>query len=87
MNTKPIPILITLTAAFISCLASVIQGVTFAIFTRRFLLTVLCFAIIGIVVRVVVERSFKTMEQDEGQSEEESDEEAEDTTEETEQEN
>ena len=64
MNTKPIPIMITLIAAFISCIASVIQGVSFGVFTKRLLLSVLCFAVIGIIVRVVIDRSFKTMEEE-----------------------
>lgn len=77
MNTKSIPILITLTATFISCLASVIQRVTFSVFTKRFLLTVICFAVIGTIIRVVVERSFRVMDSEKEQKEEETEEEAE----------
>lgn len=77
MNTKPIPIMITLIAAFISCIASVIQGVSFGVFTKRLLLSVLCFAVIGIIVRVMIDRSFKTMEEEnEPENEEEEKEEA-----------
>lgn len=83
MNTKPIPIIITLIAAFISCIASVIQRVSFDIFTKRLLLAVICFAIIGIIVRVVIERSFKTMEEENDQEKEETEEEVETADEET----
>lgn len=62
MNTKPIPIIITLLAAGISCLVSAIQGVSFGIYTKRLIITVVCFAVIGIVVRVVLDRSFAVME-------------------------
>lgn len=75
MNTKTIPIIITLIAAAISSLTSVIQRVSFDIFTKRLVISVICFAIIGCIVRVVVERSFPVMEPEENEEGLESEEE------------
>lgn len=78
MNTKPIPVIITLLAAAITSLASVIQGVSFDIFTKRLLGAVVCFAIMGIIVRVILDRSFRIMEPEEEPEEEQDEEELED---------
>ena len=37
VNTKPVPIVITLAAAFISCVVSILQNVDFSIFVARLL--------------------------------------------------
>lgn len=77
-NAKPIPIMITLLAAGISCVASIIQDVPFSVFTMRLLGVVLLFGTLGIVLRVVIERSFKVMEEEpEDEVEEEPEEESE----------
>ena len=75
MNSKSIPVIITLLAAAITCLASVLQGVSFDIFTKRLLGAVICFAIIGIIVRVILDRSFRIMEPEDKETEEKQDEE------------
>lgn len=76
MNTKPIPVIITLIAAGISCVASLIQNVGLHIFTVRLLVTVICFYIIGSIVRVAFDRGLKTMDEtkDEETSESENEE-------------
>ncbi|MDD6194241.1 MAG: hypothetical protein PUB19_05015 [Lachnospiraceae bacterium] len=70
MKTKSIPIIIILIAAAISCFASVIQGVSFDIFTKRLFWTVIIFAIIGVIVSIVMHQGFRTMESEEEQTEE-----------------
>ena len=40
MNTKPIPIIITLAAAFLSCVESIFQRVDFSVFVTRLLIDV-----------------------------------------------
>lgn len=70
MKTKSIPIIIVLIAAAISCFASVIQGVSFDIFTKRLFWTVIIFAIIGVIVSIVMHQGFRTMESEEEQTEE-----------------
>ena len=74
MKTKLIPIIIVLIATAISCFASVIQGVSFDIFTKRLFWTVIIFAIIGVIVRLVMYQGFQTMETEEEQAEEDAEE-------------
>lgn len=67
MKTRSIPVIIVLIAAAISCFASVIQGVSFDIFTKRLFWAVVIFSVIGVIVSVVMRRGFQTMEEDEEQ--------------------
>ncbi len=59
MKTKPIPIIICLLASGISCLISIMQGVKFTTFVFRFAVTALIFYFFGILIRVVIDISFK----------------------------
>ena len=45
MNTRPIPIIITLAAAFISCLMSIFQRKDFSVFVYRLLIVVVVFLV------------------------------------------
>ena len=51
-------------AAAISCFASVIQGVSFDVFTKRLFWTVIIFTVIGVVVSILMNRGFQTMVED-----------------------
>ncbi len=64
MKTKSIPVIIVLIAAAISCFASVIQGVSFDVFTKRLFWTVIIFTVIGVVVSILMNRGFQTMVED-----------------------
>lgn len=64
MKTKSIPVIIVLIAAVISCFASVIQGVSFDVFTKRLFWTVIIFTVIGVVVSILMNRGFQTMVED-----------------------
>ena len=59
MNTKPIPIMITLLASGISCILSLLQEVSFKTFVIRFALTALIFYFLGSVIRVLLDKAFK----------------------------
>ncbi len=62
MNTKPIPIIITLAAAFISCVVSILQKVEFAVFVRRLFLVVVIFLFMGTIIKIILDYSFRTLE-------------------------
>ncbi len=62
VNTKPVPIVITLAAAFISCVVSILQNVDFSIFVARLLVVVLIFMFMGTVIKIILDYSFKTLE-------------------------
>lgn len=58
-NTKPVPIIICLIASFIICLVTILQKKGFATFVLRFALTAIIFYILGCIVRLVMDRSFR----------------------------
>lgn len=58
VNTQTIPIMITLAAAAISCIMSLMQHVELGEYVGRLVITVIIFGAIGIVVRVVLDRWF-----------------------------
>ncbi len=74
MNTKPIPIIITLAAAFISCLMSIFQGKDFSVFVYRLLIVVVVFLVLGTIIKMILDYSFKTLDEGEEASESEEDE-------------
>ncbi len=69
MNTKSIPIIITLSAAGISCVISILEGVDFPTFLVRLLLTVLFFYIIGIIVGIILFNAFSSSSNGNGKNE------------------
>ena len=72
MNTKQVPILIILLAAGISCVFSIVQKVSFSVFFRRFLITVLVFTIVGWIVKTLLDKAFNNeIEGEEGEESEE----------------
>ncbi|SDB10985.1 hypothetical protein SAMN02910298_00543 [Pseudobutyrivibrio sp. YE44] len=62
MNTKPIPIIITLAAAFISCVMSIVQDVDFSVFVGRLVVVVLIFMFLGTVIKLILDYAFRTLE-------------------------
>ncbi len=63
MNTKPVPIIITLAAAFISCVISIMQHVEFGVFVSRLLITVVIFLVMGTIIKMILDYSFKTLDE------------------------
>lgn len=61
-NTKVVPALITLVAVFISCIISIIQGASFSIFVQRLLIVFIIFIILGTLIKMLLDYSFKTMD-------------------------
>ena len=59
MNTRQIPIFVTLLGAAVACLISVLQGVEFSIFFFRFLISVLVFCVLGTAVKMFIDSGFK----------------------------
>ena len=62
MNTKPIPIIITLAAAFISCVVSIIQRTDLTVFVSRLLVVVIIFLTMGTIIKMVLVFAFKELE-------------------------
>ena len=62
INTKPVPIIITLAAAFISCVISISQKVEFSEFVKRLTIVVVIFLVMGTIIKMILDYAFKTME-------------------------
>ncbi len=62
VNTKTVPIIITLAAAFISCIISIFQQVEFGIFVKRLSITVAIFLVMGTFIKMLLDYSFRTLE-------------------------
>ena len=73
MKTKPIPILLALVASFIACVLSIVQGVEFSVFFRRFCATALIFLFLGFILKMVIDHGFKTEEDEDADTEGEED--------------
>lgn len=58
MKTKTVPLLITLSAASVSCAISLIQQTDFRTFVGRLFLTVLIFFVIGYIAKAILDRVF-----------------------------
>lgn len=82
-NTRPIPILITLSAAGISSVVSILKQVTFGRFVWNLLITVIIFGILGCLVRVFLDIGFNIDKKEEEQKNLEVEEETTETTEES----
>ena len=62
MNTKPIPVIITLAAAFISCVISILQKVEFQVFVSRLLIVVVIFLVMGTIIKMILDYAFRVLE-------------------------
>ncbi len=63
MKLKQLPVIITLAAAFISCVTSIAQDVSFLTFSIRLLIVVCAFYFFGVILQVAVIRLFAKMEE------------------------
>jgi hypothetical protein len=65
MKTKPIPAIIMLTAGLVTCIVGIIRPVGFFEFIRTLLIVLIIFYIAGCIVKVVLDRNFSDMAQEE----------------------
>lgn len=80
MKTNGVPAIIMLAAGFIDCVIAILTHMSLWNFTRQLLLVLVLFYVIGCVVKMIIDRNFKDMEDDQnGEETEESKEEQENT--------
>lgn len=88
MKTKSIPAVIMLLAGFITCIIGIVQHMDTATFIKTLMIVLIIFYILGCVVKIILDKNFKEMEeteeelQEEGSAEEEPTEEQADSEEE-----
>ena len=61
MKTKPIPVIIMLTAGFVACVLGIIQHMDMETFVRVVLITMVVFLLLGQIARIVLERNIQKM--------------------------
>lgn len=62
MKTKYIPALVMLLAGLIDCLYTMFSGLSLLDFTKRLLIVLVVFYIIGVVIKIVIDMNFKNMD-------------------------
>ena len=87
MKTNGVPAIIMLAAGFIDCVIAILTHMSLWNFTRQLLLVLVLFYVIGCVVKMIIDRNFKDMEESkeeqeaEGSGEQENTEQAKDAQE------
>ncbi len=61
MRTKLIPALISLLACAVICINSFVYNYTFEMFARRFIIAAIVFYIIGIIVKIIIDKGYDVM--------------------------
>ena len=70
MKTKQIPAVIMLLAGFVTCIVAIFQGIEVGRFLKILLLVLIGFYVSGCVIKVILDRNFKEMEDTETKEEE-----------------
>ena len=69
MKTKQVPAIVMLTAGFVTCVISIMQHMDFGRFLKILLLVLICFYILGCVVKVILDKNFAPMQEEEEEQE------------------
>lgn len=65
MKTKSIPAIITLLAGFIACIAGIIAHMEVADFMKMLLVVLVLFYILGCIVKIILDKNFMEMQDEE----------------------
>ncbi len=84
MKTKQIPAVVMLTAGFIVCVFSIFQGLELGQFLKNLVGGLIIFYVIGVVIKVIVDKNFREMGEEQETEEQEAEEQSEDASDETE---
>lgn len=69
MKTKQVPAIVMLTAGFVTCVISIMQHMEFGRFLKILLLVLICFYILGCVAKVILDKNFAPMQEEEEEQE------------------
>ncbi len=69
MKTKQVPAIVMLTAGFVTCVISIMQHMEVGRFLKILLLVLICFYILGCVVKVILDKNFAPMQEEEEEQE------------------
>lgn len=65
MKTKTIPAIIMLTAGLVACIAGIIGHMEIVAFTKMLFIVLIVFYVLGIIVKVILDKNFKEMQTEE----------------------
>lgn len=77
MNTKSVPAIIMLIAGFVACVAGIVSHMDVADFMKMLLIVLIVFYILGCIVKLLLDRNFPKMQEEETTDGEETEEEEE----------
>lgn len=77
MKTNGVPAIVMLSAGFVDCVLAIYTHMSLWNFTRQLLVVLILFYIIGCVIKMILDRNFKDMEQEDKDMQEEEQEETE----------
>ena len=58
MKTKQVPAIIMLVAGFITCIISIVQHMEFGDFVKTLFIVLICFYILGGIVKIILDKNF-----------------------------
>ena len=64
MKTKQIPPMVTLVAGLITCVMAVFNHISMATFVKNLFIVVISFFILGTVIKVIIDKNFKEMDEE-----------------------
>ena len=69
MKTKQIPAIIMLLAGFVTCIVAIFQGIESERFLKILLAVLIGFFVAGCIIKVILDKNFKEMEETENEEE------------------
>lgn len=70
MKTKGIPAVVMLLAGFVTCIIGIVQHMETDVFTKTLLAVLIIFYVLGCIVKLVLDKNFKEMDEPEENQEE-----------------
>lgn len=65
MKTKPIPAIVMLSAGFVTCIIAIYTHMELMAFTKSLLLVLIVFYILGGIVKIILDKNFAQMKEEE----------------------
>lgn len=62
MNTRPVPVIIMLTAGFVTCISGIVQHFSFGTYIKTLLLVLVGFYLVGCIIRLILDKGFRLMD-------------------------
>lgn len=69
MKTKPVPAIVMLIAGFVTCIMAIYTHMELAAFTKRLLLVLIVFYIFGVIIKIILDKNFAEMAEEEPEEE------------------